>query len=371
MIAGWLRKNLVNMTGWSTDRKIVAIASDDWGSIRMSSAQAYNNLLKSGIRVDLCRYCKYDCLESDEDLTKLFEVLSSVKDKNGNRAIMTAYNVVANPDFAGIKENGFREYYYEPLAETLKKYPRRGNVIFLWHDGIKNSLVCPQFHGREHLNISTWLRALQNKHPATMEAFNNGVFGISNGTFENKNYMAAFDFDSFEIKNSLKLIVKDGLNLFEKAFGFRSASFTAPCGLFSSALEPELAEGGVRVINVSKIRKEPVGGGRYRRRYHHTGQKNSSGQIYLTRNCQFEPDIPASYDRVDRCLSDINVAFRWKKPAIISSHRVNYIGSIDKANRDLSLRSLERLLKSILKKWPDAEFMDIPKIGASITADKK
>jgi len=36
-----LRKNLVNIPGWRTNRKIVVIESDDWGSVRMPSREVY------------------------------------------------------------------------------------------------------------------------------------------------------------------------------------------------------------------------------------------------------------------------------------------------------------------------------------------
>ena len=74
-----LIKNLANLPGWRTNRKIVVIESDDWGTIRMSSKEAFNSLLKKGYPVDQCPYNKYDALESNQDLEMLFDVLNSVK----------------------------------------------------------------------------------------------------------------------------------------------------------------------------------------------------------------------------------------------------------------------------------------------------
>ena len=51
-----------NVPGWRTKRKIVVIESDDWGSIRMSSLEAFNNLLKAGMRENLNHYNLYDSL---------------------------------------------------------------------------------------------------------------------------------------------------------------------------------------------------------------------------------------------------------------------------------------------------------------------
>jgi len=57
-------------------------------------------------------------------------------------------------------------------------------------------------------------------------------------------------------------------------------------------------------------------------------KKNDYEQIYLVRNCFFEPTQDARLDK-DFCLKGIAKSFlRLKKPAIISAHRLNFIGSI-------------------------------------------
>ena len=60
--------NLLNIPGWNTNRRIIVIESDDWGSIRMPSKLAYSNLLKKGIGVDKSLYDTLDSLEKKEDL---------------------------------------------------------------------------------------------------------------------------------------------------------------------------------------------------------------------------------------------------------------------------------------------------------------
>jgi hypothetical protein len=69
-------------------------------------------------------------------------------------------------------------------------------------------------------------------------------------------------------------------------------------------------------------------------------------------------------------LQDINTAFRWGKPAIISSNRVNFVSGIEEANRNQGLRSLRELINQIIKKWPDAEFMTSSDLGHLIAKSK-
>ena len=101
-IEKYLISYLQNLPGIKTNRKIVVIESDDWGSIRMPSRKVYDQLFKKGYKVDLDPYMKYDCMANSNDLEALFEVLSSVQDKNGRNAIITANTIMANPDFEKI-----------------------------------------------------------------------------------------------------------------------------------------------------------------------------------------------------------------------------------------------------------------------------
>lgn len=57
-----LRVNVSNILGWRTNRKIVVIESDDWGSVRMSSPENFERLKKAGISIEKSHYNLYDSL---------------------------------------------------------------------------------------------------------------------------------------------------------------------------------------------------------------------------------------------------------------------------------------------------------------------
>ena len=296
-----------NLPGWRTNRKIVVIESDDWGSIRMSSLEAFNNLLKAGMKEDRNHYNTFDSLESNKDLECLFETLSKFRDKNGRHPVMTGVNVVANPNFEKIKENGYTHYVYEPYTETLKRYPAHDRVYELWKEGIEKRLFVPIFHGREHLNVQRWLRALRNGHRSTLLAFENCVTGIYNGIGGEKipEFQAAFDIDTPEDLPYLKEVLITGLDLFKELYGYNSSYFVPTNGPFNNSLEKVLKEKGVRYINSGKIQKEPLGNGQFKKNIRFLGKKNELRQIYLTRNCFFEPssmESPANTDWIGNCL---------------------------------------------------------------------
>jgi hypothetical protein len=100
------------------------------------------------------------------------------------------------------------------------------------------------------------------------------------------------------------------------------------------------------------------------------GKRNSFGQLILTRNCGFEPSASSPPDWYASCMDDISTAFFWSKPAIISTHRVNYVGCLDQANGDSGLKAIDGLLKGILKRWPDAEFITSTKLSEIILNSK-
>ena len=94
-----IAKNLANLPGWRTDRKIVVFESDDWGSIRMPSKEMYSAFLKKGYDISGSFYNRFDTLESNDDLLMLYDVLTSSMDSQGNPPVITANMVVGNPDF--------------------------------------------------------------------------------------------------------------------------------------------------------------------------------------------------------------------------------------------------------------------------------
>jgi hypothetical protein len=362
-----LQRHLSNLPGWRTNRKIVVIESDDWGSIRMPSRKVFDTLSKAGLDLtsgDSLRYNLYDCLATTEDLSALFEVVSSVRDKNGNPCVFTPISLVANPDFEKIKASGFQEYIYEPFTETLKRYPGCERSFPLWQEGIEKGLFVPQFHGREHLNVSAWMRSLQAGHRDTRQAFDQGMWGFITLPEDkvNVSFQAAFDLENPSELSYQETIIREGLALFKTLFGYPAVFFVPPNGPFNRSLEKTAAENGIRYMAASKIQDEPLGNGQTRKSLHWLGRKNQHGQRYITRNCFFEPSQKGR-DWVSSCLNEIRIAFRWRKPAIISSHRVNYIGAIDPKNRERGLKQMKTLLDQVVNTWPDVEFMTTAGLG--------
>lgn len=365
MLKSTITHNLLNIPGWHSNRHILVIESDDWGSVRMPSREVYEEFLKKGVRVDKDPYCRYDNLATAEDLEALFEVLDSVKDKNGHPAVLTANSVVANPVFEKIKESGFHEYYYEPFTETLKKNPAHDGAWELWQQGMRAGVFHPQLHGREHLNVKKWLRTLQAGDEVTKLAFDLGTFGLTSAVDARikKNYMGAFNSGLDEDMPEYDAIITEGQQLFEQLFGYKSESFIATTYTWNPKIEPILYCNGVKYLQGMVHQHIPLDDDTTFswKKNNYTGRKSPAGLTYITRNCYFEPShFSTAYQD---CLNRIKIAFRWNKPAIISMHRLNVIGSIEESNRTKNLSDLRMLLQTIIKHYPDVEFMSTDQLG--------
>ncbi|MBZ9689211.1 hypothetical protein G9F72_023210 [Clostridium estertheticum] len=367
--------NWYNSKGWSTDKKYIVIESDDWGSIRTATPKAYKALIEAGDNIDKDPFTRYDALASEDDLELLFGVLSGFKDKNGKPPVITANCAVANPDFDRIRESKFENYYFEPFTETLKKYEKHADCFELWKNGMENKVFFPQLHCREHMNITKWIHDLRNGDKNLHLAFKHNMISGGNSFSDNNlfAYMDAFNYYGVEYDEQLETIVSDAVSLFRDIFGYESKSFVASCYVWNSSLERVLKEHKIDYIQGARYQLVPTvqGYSCFDKQKHMIGEKNNYKQLYLVRNCYFEPSLGNRTNEVDLCLAQISNSFKWKKPATISSHRLNYVGYIDESNRDTNLQLLQRLLVEILKKWPDVEFVTSEDLGNIIKESEK
>lgn len=367
----YIKRQMINVGGWTTKKKLIIFESDDWGSIRMASREAYDRLLLQGDKVDRDPFTRYDALASKEDLTNLFEVLCSFKDFKGNHPIITANCAMANPDFEKIRKLNFKEYYWEPFTDTLSRYEKHGNSFELWKKGIGEKVFFPQLHCREHINITRWMKDLRESKEDVVRAFEHHMIstGDSFTTHNRYAYMDAFNYDHVDEEEILRQTLIEGSQIFKNTFGYESESFIAPCYIWSENLEKTLNDIGVRYIQGNRVQLMPdcsEGTTKFNKKKHLLGERNTKGQVYLIRNCEFEPSWRNADECVENCLRHIKIAFWWNKPATISTHRLNYIGFIDKKNRDNNLKLLSRLLTEILKRWPDVEFISTTDLGKMI-----
>jgi hypothetical protein len=351
-----LNRNLTNAKGWRTNRKIIVIESDDWGSIRMPDKKTVDFLKTKGLAVDKCPYVMNDCLESNDDLEILFEFI----EKRNKHPVITANFLTANPNFEKIEKSNFEKYFSESLDDTLNRYPNHENVKELYIQGSRKKYFVSQLHGREHLNISQWMSDLKFGNKETQEAFARGVFGISAHIVKvkRKSYQAAFGVQRVDYEVNFKQVLTEAVMDFERLFGFKSKTFIAPNYTWGDEVEKITSNLGITHLQGRSAQNIPLSSkNKPTIKRNFLGKTNQYGQRYLIRNATFEPFMNEKKDCVSKTLNEIRNAFLWNKPAIISMHRVNFIGSINQNNREINLKLFKELLDNIDKLWPDVEFL--------------
>jgi hypothetical protein len=204
-------------------------------------------------------------------------------------------------------------------------------------------------------------------------AFDERFFALKTNTSSRfqKNYLAAHWAGSPAHLEQVRSIVVDGLKRFERTFDKRSKSFVACNYIWPEALEKTLSDMGVSHLQTQRGRMEPdpnrEGVARVRR--HYTGQKGRYGQSHGVRNVLFEPFLDDDEGWADASIVSIAGAFKFGRPAIVSSHRANYAGGMDLRQRDRNLRQLEKLLSLALRKFPDVEFVSTSELAELIAVE--
>lgn len=365
-----------NIFGWKTNRKLIVFSVDDYGNVRLDSPIARANMDQAGMHI-YSRFDALDTLETTEDLEALYEVLTSVKDSKGRSAVFTPYALPCNIDFETIASEGYKQYRYETLPITYDKLRAQQPKAYtgtwdLWKEGIDKGLMQPQFHGREHLNVRLFEEKLLAKDVHLLTALKNRSYtSIADEGYPTISAFAAFDFWDLSDNEGFKDIITDGLQKFEEVYGYRSDCFTPPVYSIHHSLFYLLKEKGIRTIDLGLINKEHQGLNAYKTEWNYTGKTKPAGLRAVVRNVVYEPTDPRGIDWEAFTMKQIEAAFRWNRPAVISSHRVNFCGHIDPKNRAEGLGSLKKLLTAIVTKWPEVEFISASELGKMIIKENK
>ena len=361
------------LPGWRCRERYVAFAVDDYGSIRLSSQAALDRLVagRHGVMGFMDRV---DAVETREDLESLFEALQTVQDANGRPCVFTAYTLSANPDFQHMRKE--RTYAYETVCQTFDRLSSDQPSAYegtwrMWREGIASGLIRPQFHGREHFNVPLLESKLRDWSPdleANLEV--ESMAGLT-GVLEMPGvaFTHAFGLHDPAVLGQQREVIKEGVRLFEEIFGFRSTTFTPPAGKLHPSLDGWVHSLGVKAVDKPFFGKQCVGRGRTQRSINFLTPPRTGRIGKVVRTLSFEPCSGVKSDPVGEALREIEIAFRWGKPAIISSHRVNYGGHIDPNNGKRGLGALQDLLQRIKKLWPDIRFVSVDELVEIMEAD--
>lgn len=363
-----IRDNVKNIPGWRTKRKLVAFVVDDYGCVRLAS-RAARDRIEAARKVPITqRFDRFDALESREDLEMLAEVLSAVRDSNGRGACFTPYVVTRNLDFEGTLAGGDEGIRLEGLSQTIARAEQAGGSDYqglraAWQEMVNSGHFRPQFHGSEHFNPALLSQSFSQNHPMLEVALENHSLACLDKLpgLGRLGWTAAYDPDlSPPFLADIDRRLADGVAEFEAFFGQRPIAFAPPALGFPSDKELLVEDLGIQCIDLPFT--QPSHSKLYFGvRLNWPGKRVGRTLRTVVRNAIFEPNSGRP-GPVGLAMRQIQTAFRWSKPAIISSHRVNFGGVIDSENRDRGLGDLAELLKAIVARWPEVEFVGMDEL---------
>lgn len=358
-------KTAFRKLGYHCDNPVVVIESDDWGAVRIPSIQALKEFEHKYPERELDHYQSYDTLDTVEDIEMLSDVLERHNQQTSS-PVFTMNFAMANPVFQTGNDRIGTPFLWEPISNTYQKYYGRDtNPIDTIVSLSSRGIIHPQLHGREHLNVTSWRYGILNDKKLKY-AYELHMVGLNDGKYCG---LDALNRANTEISHYE--YIEDSIMLFEVSFGFVPMSFIAPCYVIGADEERELASHGVRILQGGWLTNRTNSKGKLLRLPTVLGSKGHSGLIKLVRNCQLEPAWfyrrgKSSEECVTKALKYVKEAFQAKQPAIVCSHRVNYVGGIDRSNREFGLKCLDSFLSEVMRRWPMVRFMSSDELGEQV-----
>jgi len=164
-------------------------------------------------------------------------------------------------------------------------------LFAFWKKGEQQKLFVPEFHGREHLNVNLWMKALQQKDKNTLAAFNHKCWGFRPQNLSGIGYQAAFYLEKPESLAYHREVIRSGVQLFEQLHGRSPRFFVPPNGSIHQEVINEATKLVMNYVSSPKIHLEPQGNGKVKRHFRYLGKKGINNLIYLTRNFFLNPVI--------------------------------------------------------------------------------
>ena len=320
-----------------THRKVIVIESDDWGMERAVDEKALSWMRERFGESNFTRWST-DALETREDLEMLYNVLEGFKTKFKLPPIITANFVTHNVDYSSPDKLKLL-----PLTEGFNE--QSDDVRYFYKVGIEKGFIYPQLHGYSHYNITQLEKYFITSEGR--EAFQK-TFLFARSTIRRN---TSFLHGELDRSNEEAGRFLEGIDVFQRMFGYRPTSFIAPTYILDTCFLDLLKSNGIQVLQAGN---RLVNSSNQRLFYPILRKRN--GLLWSIRNVRLDPHRDYGFDS-QRAVADIETAFENKLPAVIDFHRVNFAGRYNPSYRDETICQLRSLLNSIYEKWPEAVFL--------------
>jgi len=135
--------------GFSFDRPMVLLQSDDWGRVGVRDREGFEELRNAGIQLGQHPYDFYT-LETADDVGAVAALLKRHHDSTGRSACLVMNFVTANLDFPRIVSGDFHKIELFPLSRGLPGKWKRDGLFEAYRQGIADGVFYAALHGLTH-----------------------------------------------------------------------------------------------------------------------------------------------------------------------------------------------------------------------------
>jgi hypothetical protein len=303
--------------------RAVVLESDDWGLCAWSAdEQAFRVLSDTpAFRSPAGRRYGGSTLESAADVRGLAETLLEFRGADGYPPVWQANTVMASPDYVRLAPPGF-EVDALPLLD-FPKAPHRWSRPGLWGEvasATDAGVWWPEAHGLHHLPEQAWLTALRLGASDARRAFEQQCPVC-------EAVQASGEYDRSEPVSVRARNLAGAVERFRACFGRPPASFCPPDYRWDAWLEAEAPRHGLTVLQGAAERVGAMPPAVRRVIDDLRWPRRSGGLFRMPARVVFEPcDGERSPERVGVTAAVRRVREAWSRgrPAVLSTHRVNY-----------------------------------------------
>lgn len=356
---------------------VIVFESDDWGTARLfANSNDFHNSqsvmqsarqLESANRKEVVESLTHPVtLETPEDMELIFSILKDHVGGDGVHPVVTANYVLHSPDYEKIEKKSFDKFYSLRHPEVSRHW-QRGNYLETATDGVKLGVWQPEYHGMLHMNPYKWISLLGKNDFVARSLF-------SFDSYAGMNSINGPEYSDELTVEQQQFLIDTGYDSFREVFGYHANSSIAPFYVWQSRTEKILSDKGVKVIQAKNmqnhgLQETSIVSKLIGKILNYIGYKSSDkfwqiemgdynvklDLIYLNRNVYFEP-VSKKENIVDQTVNDIKQAWAKNQPAVLNTHRSNYV-SLDVDQTKKGLSSLNKLLSTLEQKYPNISYL--------------
>lgn len=334
LVLGWHHRDLL-MRMWREPvlrHPVLILESDDWGPGPDGHAQA---------------------------LAALVDTLLRQRDRTGRPAVATIGVILGIPDAQAMRDDAVGGYRRRTLAE-----PDHSAMLEALRRGARSKALALQLHGLEHLWPEAFVKALRDPAGAARAWLKQGDGSHTEGLPSplQSRWTDAAVLPSREISAAaVAAAASEEVALFARIFGASPEVAVPPTFVWTAEVEWAWAGAGVRCVVTPGRRltcRDADGRPAGEDRWMLNGECGAGGITYIVRDLYFEP---ARGHRCGDVLPGIRDHFRLGRPALLETHRFNFVGSDEQ--RLAALAEIGALYDAVRREYPDLRFMSTAELG--------